>query len=118
MEATMGNPIPDQVEELASPFANDAMPPLIIDVKTAGLIGIANKPGGFTGHDTRMASAFKIQRILDADRADTEIFGWRRKDMNGRSAEILHVDAASRQAFLAMPRRAMPALTGLARTVA
>ncbi|MHB9111580.1 MAG: SpoIIE family protein phosphatase [Thermoleophilia bacterium] len=32
--------------------------PLLIDGKTVGLLGIANKPGGFTDNDLRLASAF------------------------------------------------------------
>jgi|Deesub1362A_J573_1020465.scaffolds.fasta_scaffold00199_51 PAS domain S-box-containing protein len=32
--------------------------PLVIKGKVAGLLGIANKPGGFTENDARMASAF------------------------------------------------------------
>ncbi|MCP4538148.1 MAG: PAS domain S-box protein [Chloroflexi bacterium] len=32
--------------------------PLIIDQKTVGLLGLANKPGGFTENDARMAMAF------------------------------------------------------------
>ncbi len=32
--------------------------PLILDDKAVGLIGLANKPAGFTDHDARMAQAF------------------------------------------------------------
>jgi PAS domain S-box-containing protein len=32
--------------------------PLIIDQKTVGIIGLANKPGGFTGRDANMTLAF------------------------------------------------------------
>jgi PAS domain S-box-containing protein len=32
--------------------------PLTIDRKVVGLLGLANKPGGFTAHDVRLASAF------------------------------------------------------------
>ncbi len=32
--------------------------PLVIDGKVFGLLGIANKPGGFTENDARLASAF------------------------------------------------------------
>ncbi|MBM3235839.1 response regulator [Candidatus Poribacteria bacterium] len=32
--------------------------PLVIDRKVVGLIGLANKPGGFTANDARLASAF------------------------------------------------------------
>lgn len=32
--------------------------PLIINSKAVGLLGIANKPGGFTDHDARLAAAF------------------------------------------------------------
>ena len=32
--------------------------PLVIDGRTVGLLGLANKPGGFTAEDGRMASAF------------------------------------------------------------
>jgi diguanylate cyclase (GGDEF)-like protein/PAS domain S-box-containing protein len=32
--------------------------PLVIEGKTAGLLGLANKPGGFTEDDARMATAF------------------------------------------------------------
>lgn len=32
--------------------------PLVIDERAVGLIGLANKPGGFTEHDARIASGF------------------------------------------------------------
>ena len=32
--------------------------PLLVDGNTGGLLGLANKPGGFNGNDARMASAF------------------------------------------------------------
>lgn len=32
--------------------------PLVIQHRSVGLLGIANKPGGFTDHDARVASAF------------------------------------------------------------
>jgi PAS domain S-box-containing protein len=32
--------------------------PLVIEGKTVGLLGLANKPGGFTDHDADMATAF------------------------------------------------------------
>lgn len=48
--------------------------PLILDQQAVGVIGIANKPGGFTEHDARLASAFgeyaaialRNARMLDA----------------------------------------------------
>ena len=32
--------------------------PLVIDAKAVGLLGLANKPGGFTEHDARIATGF------------------------------------------------------------
>ena len=37
---------------------NGLFVPLVIKGKTVGLLGLANKPGGFTENDARMASAF------------------------------------------------------------
>ena len=38
--------------------------PLILTGKVVGVIGLANKPGGFTDDDTRMASAFADQAAI------------------------------------------------------
>ncbi len=38
--------------------------PLILKGKAVGVIGLANKPGGFTDDDTRMASAFADQAAI------------------------------------------------------
>ena len=39
-------------------LSNVLMTPLIVEGKTAGVIALANKPGGFSSRDTLMASAF------------------------------------------------------------
>jgi PAS domain S-box-containing protein len=41
-----------------APLENVLFAPLIIHEKTVGLLGLANKPGGFTENDARLASAF------------------------------------------------------------
>jgi len=41
-----------------APLQNVLFAPLTIKGKAVGLLGVANKPGGFTEHDARMASAF------------------------------------------------------------
>ncbi|MFC1490665.1 GAF domain-containing protein, partial [Candidatus Latescibacterota bacterium] len=40
------------------PFDSVLFAPMIIDKKTVGVIGLANKPGGFNQNDVRIASAF------------------------------------------------------------
>ena len=44
--------------ERARRLKNVLFAPLIIDKKTVGIIGLANKPGGFNERDTNMALAF------------------------------------------------------------
>ena len=41
-----------------APLENVLFAPLIIPEKAVGLLGLANKPGGFTENDARLASAF------------------------------------------------------------
>jgi PAS domain S-box-containing protein len=41
-----------------APLENVLFAPLVIDGKAAGLLGLANKPGGFTQEDADIASAF------------------------------------------------------------
>jgi PAS domain S-box-containing protein len=41
-----------------APLENVLFAPLVVEGKTVGLLGLANKPGGFDENDARMASAF------------------------------------------------------------
>lgn len=41
-----------------APLDNVLFAPLVVDGSTVGIIGLANKPGGFTPDDARMASGF------------------------------------------------------------
>jgi len=41
-----------------SPLENVLFAPLIVDGRVVGLLGVSNKPGGFTDDDARMAAAF------------------------------------------------------------
>lgn len=65
-----------------APLDNVLFAPLLLEGKAAGLIGLANKPGGFNEHDARMLSAFgdiaaialSKNRVLEALQESEERF--------------------------------------------
>ena len=52
------SPLAEQLPEGHFPIQNLLLAPLVVESETVGLIGLANKSGGFTHRDSLMASAF------------------------------------------------------------
>jgi PAS domain S-box-containing protein len=78
--------------------------PLVIEDKAVGLMGIANKPGGFTDDDARMASAFaeiaalslSNSRLLDSLRDSEERF---RSVAQSATDAIISIDSRGKIIF-------------------
>lgn len=56
--AVASSPLAEHLPEGRTPLQNFLLSPLIIGGETVGLMGLANKPGGFDKRDALMASAF------------------------------------------------------------
>ena len=85
----------DYLPEGHSPLDNVLFAPLVLNGKAMGLLGLANKPGGFSAHDARLAAAF-------GELAAVGLMNSRTLEALQRSRDELEARVAARTAELIM----------------